>query len=328
MAKTRALVVISCCLASMCLVLNSLGIYLLSQIKTNNMNQIMILINLGVAEILIAIGWLAEDVASMYGYSINDRLMQVVWGVRAGAYCFWFTCMCIMSIDRFLGCHFPLKHLILSSKKNIHRLMLCVWMLCATNSIFLICFDTRVLFDIYNSTVWFIFSSISVLTFVLTYTSIAVYMLKRRGVKRKSETAGRCVLKSNQQFVTVVTLILMSYVVFEVCPTTVTMVYFQTDERIPHTLSNIIDMSYIVAIFVDPLIYIFLQSRVRKLLVSKLGCRRIKPYKYPQGIFPIQPASRKTGRGLSWSVSNSSVIGICNRSAMAVVETEVNDTRL
>ncbi len=275
--------IISCTLAGLSAIFNCLGIYLLQQITTSNINQIMILINLGASEIIIAIGWLAEETCSSYGYTYDDRNLQVIWALRAGAYCFWFIDMCFMAIDRCIGCSFPLKHRGLMSKRRINRLLRLIWLLCGMNSVFLLVVDTRAYYGAYNAIVWFVFDCISVGVFIVAYASIFYHILKRKRALKLGKNAfdaQQIAANRNQQFLKIVGLITVTYLIFEVCPTTVTMIYFHSGNSIPDPLASILDLSYVMAIFIDPLIYIFLQGRVRRLLWDKLSCRKRRQLPY------------------------------------------------
>eukprot|EP00794_Sanderia_malayensis_P019262 gene19262-21190_t len=276
MSSKVVFLVFSCSLAAMSTVFNCLGIYLLLQIRTNNSNQTSILTNLSLAEIIIAIGWLAEHTCMSYGYVYSDRPVQVVWALRAGAYCFWFTDMWIMAVDRCIGCSYPLKHRVLMNRVDINLLLKIIWLLCALNTVFLLFVNTHTYYLVYNRIVWLIFDCISVAVFIVAYGLIFFHIIKRR---KRVLNLCRTVLhiqhmaaQRNQQFLKIVGLITVTFMIFEVCPTIVTMIYFHSGIGIPDPLASILDLSYVLALFVDPLIYIFLQARVRKLLMHKFNC--------------------------------------------------------
>lgn len=251
------------------LIFNSLGIYLLFLIRSNDFNQTIIIINLSISEILIAIGWIAEHTASRLGMTFNDRGMLIIWGLRAGVYCFWFFDMYILAIDRLIGCNFPLKHLRLVNKRNIEILMTLVWVICLANSLFLLLVDTKLYHFIYNKFVWLIFDCIAVVIYTVTYTSIFIssYRAKR---KRRSTANSIGNTRKNRQFLKIVSLIILTFLIFEVLPTTISMTYYYTNKTIPWILESIMNLSYQLALLTDPLIYIFLQSRVRMLLSKKV----------------------------------------------------------
>ncbi len=274
--ETDPCMVVSCCLAVLSLIFNSLGIYLLYEIKTCYANQILILINLSISEIIISVGWLAEETIAFIGFTYADRATQIVWALRAGAYCFWFIDMCLMAIDRWFGCNFPLKHRAFASTRKASRILQVTWLLCLANSIFLLIVDTEHYHQIYNRIVWFVFDCVSVVIFAIAYSSISYYLFfKRRKVFRSRRVANRnfVPVHRNQHFLRVASLIIFTYLIFEVCPTTIIMVYFQNQQDIEEPLASILDMCYVIAIFIDPLIYIFLQGRIRRLLVRKIQCR-------------------------------------------------------
>ena len=270
MSTTAAIIfdILSYVIVIASLIFNSLGIYLLYMIKSNDFNQTIIIINLSISEILIALGWIAEQTATRLDITFDDRAMLIIWGLRAGVYCFWFFDMYILAIDRLIGCNFPLKHLRLVNKRSIEILMTSVWVICLANSLFLLLVDTKLYHDIYNKFVWLIFDCIAVVIYTATYTSIFISSYK---AKRKQRTTANSIgnTRKNRQFLKIVSLIILTFLIFEVLPTTISMTYFYTNKTIPWILGSIINLSYQLALLIDPLIYIFLQSRIRMLLSKK-----------------------------------------------------------
>ena len=265
--------IISFLVLSLALMFNSCGIMLLRKLTGSEIVQSIIIINLSLAEILIALGWVAELMATHFGLSYGDRAMLVIWALRAGVYCFWFFDMYILAIDRFLGCNFPLKHLIFANSRNVKLLITIVWFICLLNSIILIFLDTRKCHEVYNKWVWILLDGVVVVIYAVTYASIFFSTLKSQTPTRpraESINSQQSANKSKSQFIKVVGLIVLTFLIFEVCPTTIDVILTHKNKSVPSLLANFYKSFYQLALLFDPLIYIFLQSRVRRLLARKI----------------------------------------------------------
>ena len=255
------------------LIFNACGIVLLKLLRGNALAQTVIIINLSISEIFIAIGWLAELVATSISFTFNDRVLLVIWAIRAGFYCFWFVDMYILSLDRFMGCIIPLRHRVIMNKSNVRRLIICLWFACISNSLLLLILDTKVYFRIYNKYVWISLDCIAVIIYALTY--ISIYCNTSNSARLKSRLKASSEYqedsnKANMHFFKVVGLIILSFVIFEFCPSVTEMSFYFTDTDVPEVLDRSIRVFYQLNLLLDPLIYIFLPVRVRSLLFNKL----------------------------------------------------------
>ena len=252
---------------------NSLGIFLLKSFPGIEIAQKVIIINLSLSEILIAVAWIAYLVAKMNGMTIDDRVLQVIWALRAGVYCFWFANMYILSLDRLMSCIFALKHRAQTSKKRMQRLMISLWIIFSVKSILLLIFNTKLLYQIYNTFVWITLDILTIFIYGLTYISIFLYTLKREKQRRarvQSLENRDKMRRVNTHFMKVVGFIFISFLVFEVVPSITEFSFFANGTNIPESLEGTVFLSYQLALLVDPLIYIFMQSRIRTFLYSKI----------------------------------------------------------
>ena len=256
------------------LIFNAFGIYLLKLLRGSPLAQTVIIINLSISEMLIALGWLGELIATSIGMTFNDKALLVIWAIRAGMYCFWFADMYILSLDRFLGCIIPLKHRVMMTKCNVRRGIIGLWVVCISNSLLLILLDTKVYFQIYNVYVWISMDCIAVVIYALTYISIFCNATKSSRVQsriRSSSQYQEDSSKTNTHFFKVVALIILSFIIFEFCPSVTEMLFFYfTDGNVPYMLDRIIKLFYHLNLLVDPLIYIFLPARIRTMLFMTL----------------------------------------------------------
>ena len=255
------------------LIFNACGLYLLRRLRGNSLAQTVIIISLSISEILIAIGWLAELVATSLGLTFNDRILLVIWAIRAGFYCFWFADMYMLSLDRFLGCIMPLRHRVIMTKRNVRRLIICIWFACITNGLLLLMLNTKLYFKFYNTYVWISLDCIAVGIYTITYISIFANTSKSAKVNGRSRASSDRQDNSSKNRVhlfKVVGLIILSFVIFEFCPSVTEMSFYYTGTKIPYILDRLIRLFYQLNLLIDPLIYIFLPARVRSILFSKL----------------------------------------------------------
>ena len=255
------------------IVFNACGIFLLKSLPGSDVTQTIIIINLSISEILIAVGWIGELVADIVGLTLEDRALLIVWAIRAGVYCFWFFVMYILSLDRFMSCVLALKHRAMVTKKRLRHLMTSLWTLCALSCLFLLVFDTSACHNIYNKFVWISLDAIAVLIYSLTYISIFAYNLKRERMKRvrtHSLESQENPSRINLHFFKIVGLIIISFIIFEVVPSVTEMSFFWNGSAVPEALEGFIALFYQLILLIDPLIYIFMQSKVRRLLFAKI----------------------------------------------------------
>lgn len=255
------------------LIFNICGIVLLNSLREGSTAQNVIMINLSLSEILLAIGWISEHIATCNGLTFDEKALLVIWALRAGVYLFWFLDMYLLSIDRFLGCIMALKHRLIMTRRNILRLLYIIWFICLSSSIALLILDTKFFLNFYNKYVWVSLDCIAVFIYTVTYMSIFVFTVKSERKRRRT----RMVIVRNESgnkiglhFFRVVGLILLSFVIFEFVPSITEMSYYLSASEIPEVLNGIIRLCYQLNLLLDPLIYIFLQERVRNLLYAKL----------------------------------------------------------
>ena len=255
------------------LLFNICGIFLLKSLPGIEVTQKIIIMHLSLSESFLAVGWIAQLTTNLNGLNYDDRLLQFIWAIRAGVYCFWFSNMYILSLDRLVSCIFALKHRAKMNKRFLRRLMIVLWILCSVKSVLLLMFNTRHLYQIYNTFVWITLDIIAVVIYSFTYISIFLYTMKREKQKRArthSLESRENIQLVNPHFLKVVSFIIVSFIVFEVIPSITEFFFFAKGQNIPQILEGIVFLSYHLALLIDPLIYIFVQSRVRRFLFIKI----------------------------------------------------------
>lgn len=251
---------------------NGIGIYLLNKTKHACPSQAIIIANLSATEIFIAIGHIIQDALRLAGDGEKDLKMthvHILWGARSGFYTVWYLLLSFLAIDRFMACNFALKHRSMATRNNIKITVTTLWMVGLTNGLIL-CFDFQMFFDLYGKYVWLVLDGVLLVIIIVTYSTIFVRKVRQTRVhtlinKFKSRRS-----VGKQQFVKVIGLIVLTFILFEVVPTTAFLLIFKLTKKRSGLVFALIILSYHIALLTDPLIYIFLQDRVRRAFIMQL----------------------------------------------------------
>ena len=272
--------VLSLLILALSMFFNSVGIYLLKTTKNFGQSQILIILNLSITELFIAVGFIIQDAFTLKGndYTIyfNKTFAHIIWGTRSGIYTIWYLVMFFLTFDRFLSCNFPIKHRKFATRQSIKLALIAVWMLGLTNAIIL-CVDFHLFYNIYTKFVWLTLDAILLLIVIITYSTIFMRRIRgRRNIANSNSDAPRSRKSlSHQQIVKVTGLIVASFVLFEVVPTTAYLLLFKVTSNGSELALSIILLSYYLVILTDPMIYIFLQDRLRNRFIQE--ARKILP---------------------------------------------------
>ena len=240
---------------------NSFGIYLLISLENEASIQSMIVISLSATDITLAISWIIEEQVIYHGVSTASMVFHVIWSLKAGVYLTWYTMIYLLTLDRFFGCNFPLRHRILIRRMIVRKIVIACWI-----TGFLIgtlqCFHPSVrLRFVYKQYVWAILDFTFLVLFAVTYFSIFIRLIKsRRTVGHNNQAT-----QSNKFLYTVFGLLVV-FILFECIPTIIVVFWRQRTllfEQIKTWL-------YSLNLLFDPLLYIFLQAEVRNLAGKKI----------------------------------------------------------
>eukprot|EP00794_Sanderia_malayensis_P019127 gene19127-21044_t len=262
---------------------NSLGIYLLRKVYQKRSNQDFILITLSATEIVIAITWIAAQIADVSGGAKPTVTWAILLSLRWGVYWVWYAIIYLLTIDRFLGCNFPFRHRELSRKGDKRVLIAIFLCIGIANAVICIVLDTTHIEQLYSEYIWGILDGVYLTLFAVTYVSIFFKLKKRHGTHRNNETTNSN--QKQQHFLKIVSLILVTYVVCEVIPTIIrqSLLLAKASKDITQSkyLTVTFSLCYSIHLLADPLIYIFLQPRARTLLksiLSRLVFKRARDY--------------------------------------------------
>lgn len=254
---------ISIAVSILAMICNAIGVYVLSKIDFRKTNQVIIIKSLSITEIIISIGWVIGDVLHFYGFKSGATSWNINWSIKAGIYLTWYSMIYMLTVDRLLGCNFPLQHRIWVRIRNIKIAVATMWIVGVLIGISMSLFEAKQLYIAFNKYVWPILDGIFLVLFTTTYATIYCRVSKR-AVHQSTQS-------DQTKFVRMITAILLTFVVCEIIPVTINLIFFMATKIGTPTMRSIIVLSYNIHTLIDPLVYIFLQRKARHLLIHKLG---------------------------------------------------------
>ena len=261
----HSLVIAKNVVVAVAVISNGIGICLLQISKVKKTVQLLIIKNLSAADLVLAIGWFGEVIIYMVTKSKSGIFYAIWWSLRAGVYLAWYGIIYMLTLDRFISCHFAIKHKVYVQQKYVRIIIISTWIVGAVLGIIGCPFDSAKVRKFYRKYIWTTLDIIFLTLFVVTYASIFV-RLARRKISRK-----RQMFADNQKFLTTVTALLVAFLLFETLPTITSAIIEQDDDW-----RKIRDFLYTIILVCDPFIYVFMQPEIRKFALSKLCafCRR------------------------------------------------------
>lgn len=267
-----------CVSSSIAIFLNCFGIFLLRKYYNKEKSQDFILITLSTVEILIGINWIVSTVLGLY-----DMLDSVTWtwkvvfSSRFGIYLIWYAIMYMLTLDRFLGCNFPLKHRELEMKADVRIIMVVVWIIGFVLIVVFCVVDTQKVYWFLLEYVWIANDSLYLLLFAITYSSIFCKLRHSRAcIVQQDQKDGLQLKHGQQQFLKIITSLIGTFVVLETIPTIIRMALWYANKQ-QDTVEAVTTMLYTVHISVDPLIYIFLKPKPLEYVHELLCWIRARP---------------------------------------------------
>ena len=247
---------------------NSIGVHVLSKIDFRKTNQIIIIKSLSITEIIISIGWVIGDVLHLCGFKSGATSWNINWSIKSGIYLTWYSMIYMLTVDRLLGCNFPLQHRTWVRIRNIKIAVATMWIIGVLIGTSMCLFEAKQLYIVFNKYVWLTLDGIFLVLFTVTYTTIYCRVSKR-AVQRSTQS-------DQTKLVRMITVLLLTFVVCEIIPVTINLIFFMATNIGTTTMRSIIVLCYNIHILIDPLLYIFLQREARHLLIHKHGKRNIR----------------------------------------------------
>ena len=249
------------CILTMVIIFNASGTYFLKLTNRNgSCNQMMILISLSACNIILSIFWLGDVVITHFDAK-ETMFYYRWWPFLGGSYIVWYLMILILTIDRFIGCNFPIKHKIFVRKRLILGTIIICWLFGLTLAVIGSLVGGTKLRPTITFYLWPTLDTLFMLLFVVTYGSIFCVLLRRRFKAHISHQN-----PDQSQFIVTVTALLFCFLALEAIPSII-LVFLESPST---TFVKVQSTIYKINLLCDPLIYIFLQKKVRDVARDKL----------------------------------------------------------
>ena len=248
-------------LAFLAIILHSLGIYLLSQIKETITNQNIILMHLSVIEMIFSSGVIGYNCSGLSELELNENFSLSVYQFAEGTYVIFYLIMILLTTDRLAMSLLLLKYQVIMTRTRMKIALVLTWVIGIISGGLFIILSSR---WIGTSIHIFLQGNFLILT-VATYISILCKIHKRKKLLRTNPNSHN---NSHSQFYLVTCLTISSFTLFVGLPDICRLSINKFD--IKSFNDNVLQLIWSVNNIADPCIYIFLQESIRNLLKEKL----------------------------------------------------------
>ena len=111
------------------IILHSLGIYLLSQIKETTTNQNIILMHLSVIEMLSSSYVIVYNCSGLVGLEMNENLTLSMYLFAEGTYITFYLIMILLTTDRLAMSLLLLKYQVIMTRLRIKTALVLTWVI-------------------------------------------------------------------------------------------------------------------------------------------------------------------------------------------------------
>ena len=261
-------------------IVNILGIYLLYQLKSKLKEHRLLLCFLSGTTIVIvlleSVYWIGE-VVGLEEYS--SRLLQVIIIIDLGVFCTYYLTLLVLTLDRLFAVSYPFAYKRLLNIKKIYFAMVACWISGTLSSIPFFFLDYHAIYDIYYKYIILALDGLILVTVLFTYVFILQLLFKRYWKEKRLAASGKIPAyyqkksNCNCKFVRIFLLILTSFLIFVVIPDIYFVYRGVIFDYMSMTEEEIISLMWQINYILDPLVYIFFDPAIRKVLKRKI-CRK------------------------------------------------------
>lgn len=258
--------VVSIVILTLSVIFNSLGIYLLKQLKsTRNMNQIYILMSLSFSEVLLGLIILIHKLVIISGLYERSSIMMVYCDQIAAALFFtYYSILFILTSDRLLAFVLHLKYPRIVTTKRTTCCLLVAWISGFTLIFPFFFHSADIFYMIWYQYIYLILDGITLVTVFVTYSYI--FIKTSRNHMTVSSRAPR-----REKMCFVIGIIILTFVLLVVIPDILYANLFVIHKVGSDLDGSIIGMCWELNYLTDPCVYIFLQRNVRNVLREKVS---------------------------------------------------------
>ena len=286
--KMAVFSVITYIMVAAALVLNSLGVYLLTLVKSSGNNQNVLLIHLSCIKIVVSLTESILCTLELLNRGYDFKEYQVFDTINAGLYGVNDLIVVTLTTDRLIASLKPLTYNAHVTQVKIKMAIACCWLIgtCGIIPFFFLQYD--LLYEIYYKIVFLSLDAVVLLTAFVTYGTILKKLLSRHNSLTTISGAMRSTIKpSNSQtrvarksatygrFFYVSGLIILSFILFVSIPDAVYVAMVIINGNEEPIVESSIGFVWSMYLVTDPLIYIFLQRPIRLKLKRILFGRKV-----------------------------------------------------
>ena len=276
---------------------HTMGAYLLICIcrSDGSSTQLIYLIHLSFAEAAGNYLDLVRYVLSFFELSgttlkvVRETQYYLKMTVYTGITVVYYFIMVYMTFDRLMGVTLHVKYMRYWRESRTKRLMKATWLIGGLICVVMAVAHKLLNYEFEGLFYGYIYPIYNVGFLILATISYIIIFHKFKKSKRNTHLTINCRLANNLEkhrklrqiftnsrfFVTL--LIVFSFLLFVIIPDFIYLVYGFTNNEDDGKLGKVVEILYAISFFLDALVYIFLQNRVRNLLWKKITCRKYIP---------------------------------------------------
>ena len=269
-------------------ILNSLGLYLLFKDKnSNHTNQNLILKCLSTCELAAACSLMISTLLENYILKANHYMVRSTVRIVYSTYMNYMFIMMIMTLDRLIATKYPLRYASMLTKKNAKVILFASTIFCITVGIFSWFLEYNKFLFIFDTYVFPIAASFSAAFIIMTYIYIFIKISRKRNSDNSTQMRR---IRENRQFLKMAAVITLSY---SICFLLTDLTYALCSGCFNSSTTKILFALYYLGLVCDPVTYILMQKRLRKLLTAIKCCAK-KQTDNSQGDISMVSANRSS----------------------------------
>lgn len=248
------------------LFLNVTGAILLWKIERVKTNQRTILLNLSICEACLSAFLIVHLFMKLQIFGRDKKYFQIMESANLLCYLECYFTIIMMTIDRFIGTKFPLRHQDLFSKRRLTKVLALTWILSLVAGILLAAMYERVRQAIRDSYLFTLMDTLSLSCIGIAYGYI-MYIVRTRKLPTTA-TARRS--RGSKQLIKMTAIIAFTFILFIVIPD---FALAFIGKEISTEIEGILLFGTYLVLVADPITYLLIRKKLRKSFLKIFCCR-------------------------------------------------------
>ena len=244
--------------------INSFGIYFLRKTRATYTNQKLILIHLSICEILLASSRILYRVIEYYKIPIENKLSQIALGTLHIQLSTYYLIVISLTVDRFIACKYPLRYVIILSRKKMKLLLVASWILGIVTNLPQLFFTSSITTSVFNYAILPVLDFTFIVTAIFGYSYIFQKVHKRMpgNFPKQSRSVSEPRYRS-YKFYKMAAIINLRFFLLIIIPDIINAIYFANNFDLKSVLRVILTVCWYTNPIFDPVTYIFMQNEIR-----------------------------------------------------------------